>query len=583
MMISLSAGIRRPLLSSLKTNQLHVSLCSKSVNVAVNIRSFSRTSFKLDTEAATFSKYQYPLAKEAPEVTRTQASEMLVEDHSRPSIIKRNGEDRFDRSGLSSFEIEQIRNQQRAMLPKKLSTTITSMDVIPAGVPSEVAASRVSETLATNVTKLDNGIRVVSQETSSSGPASTVGVISDVGSRHEIHPKQRGVTNLLELLSFGTPTPSFPDPGSFLAMDLGGAAHLCATGREQSLHFIDMLRPHVDQAFPLLQQVLLEPQLTEDHVQGAIQALGFQLEDAPPELFMGEAIQLAAFGQDQSLGQPHIYMEDNPELTASIVKEFWESQFINNPNHIVVSGVGIDHDQLVDLSGKYFGHLQQKTEDSKPVPSVYRGGHICLEREGKDKFVRVGLALKVDGWHSDDLATVCVLQYLMGGGSSFSAGGPGKGMYSRLYREVLNQNEWVHSAEAITVFFDEVGLFGLSGSAKPEHVRRMVQLLVRHLSRLAVEPVTDEELERARNMLRGTFLTQLESRLVLCEDLGRQVLTNGKHEDMQTTCGKIQSVTAADIQDVAKRALAAGPPTFVAVGPEVNLVPSYDEIVGMFK
>lgn len=42
--------------------------------------------------------------------------------------------------------------------------------------------------------------------------------------------------------------------------------------------------------------------------------------------------------------------------------------------------------------------------------------------------------------HSDPLfIPACVLNILMGGGGSFSAGGPGKGMYSRLYTNVLNK------------------------------------------------------------------------------------------------------------------------------------------------
>ena len=41
--------------------------------------------------------------------------------------------------------------------------------------------------------------------------------------------------------------------------------------------------------------------------------------------------------------------------------------------------------------------------------------------------------------HSDpDFVAYCVLNMMMGGGGSFSAGGPGKGMYTRLYTNVLN-------------------------------------------------------------------------------------------------------------------------------------------------
>ena len=42
--------------------------------------------------------------------------------------------------------------------------------------------------------------------------------------------------------------------------------------------------------------------------------------------------------------------------------------------------------------------------------------------------------------------------------------------------------------------------------------------------------VTSEELSRARNMLKCNVLTHLESRLVLFEDIGRQMLTYGRRE-----------------------------------------------------
>lgn len=42
--------------------------------------------------------------------------------------------------------------------------------------------------------------------------------------------------------------------------------------------------------------------------------------------------------------------------------------------------------------------------------------------------------------HKDeDFVAFCVFNMMMGGGGSFSAGGPGKGMYTRLYLNVLNQ------------------------------------------------------------------------------------------------------------------------------------------------
>ena len=47
-----------------------------------------------------------------------------------------------------------------------------------------------------------------------------------------------------------------------------------------------------------------------------------------------------------------------------------------------------------------------------------------------------------------DFVASCVLNMIMGGGGSFSAGGPGKGMYSRLYLNVLNRYHFMFNATA---------------------------------------------------------------------------------------------------------------------------------------
>jgi len=55
------------------------------------------------------------------------------------------------------------------------------------------------------------------------------------------------------------------------------------------------------------------------------------------------------------------------------------------------------------------------------------------------ELAHVVLGLESCSHKDDDFIAFCVLNMLMGGGGSFSAGGPGKGMYTRLYTNVLNR------------------------------------------------------------------------------------------------------------------------------------------------
>ena len=88
---------------------------------------------------------------------------------------------------------------------------------------------------------------------------------------------------------------------------------------------------------------------------------------------------------------------------------------------------------------------------------------------------------------------------LLGAVQSFSAGGPGKGMYSRLYREVLNRHAGVEAAEA---HIEASGLFGIMGACTPEYATELVYSFAGQFAKLSDQDVTEEELSRARNMLK---------------------------------------------------------------------------------
>ncbi len=60
-----------------------------------------------------------------------------------------------------------------------------------------------------------------------------------------------------------------------------------------------------------------------------------------------------------------------------------------------------------------------------------------------------------------DYVPVTVLSFIMGGGSSFSAGGPGKGMYSRMYTNILNNYHYVQHASVLNFPYHDAGLFAL--------------------------------------------------------------------------------------------------------------------------
>lgn len=535
---------------------------------------------RLFSAGQSFSSYEYPLATEAPEITKTTAAEAEKSPPSKtgnPLDVVRDPADPFDDSKtLSDLETDSIRSMQKQHIPTALLGSTKIGLKVPSYIPPNMAASSM-QVPETNITTLDNGVRVVSQETY--GQVCSIGVLGDFGSRHE--QNQLGTAHLLELMAFQS-TASYKDSVEIQQkLQDWGATSFANSGREQTLWCLDILRPNVEQGMDLLKQVTLEPLLQDWEIEDSKQAMQFQAMDVMPELLLGEALQTGAYGTDQQLGKSHFAPLDAiPSLTKSTVRQFLETNLWKNPEGIVIAGAGIGHDELVDMAKYHFGSLEQSTP-KQTVASTYRGGECKLQVPTLDGMTRVGVALELGGWNSDDLVPGCVLQTLLGGGNSFSAGGPGKGMYSRLYRQVLNRYFWAESAEAFTAFHSESGLLGISGSSLAQKSRDATRVVSEHLLKLAIDPVSDEELDRARNMLKNNVLTQLESRLVLFEDMGRQVLTYGHREDNASMTAKIDAVTKEDLQQLVLRALQK-PPTLAVVGDEVNGVPSYNEVKSWF-
>jgi processing peptidase subunit alpha len=158
---------------------------------------------------------------------------------------------------------------------------------------------------------------------------------------------------------------------------------------------------------------------------------------------------------------------------------------------------------------------------------------------------------------SPDIYALATLQTLLGGGGSFSAGGPGKGMYSRLYTNVLNQYGWVENCVAFNHAYTDSGLFGISAACGTQFVPRMLETMARELSVLSADTglgrLTDIEVKRAKNQLRSSLLMNLESRMVGLEDLGRQVQVHGRRIPVKEMVQNIENVTVQDLRRVAKQ------------------------------
>ncbi|TVU36993.1 hypothetical protein EJB05_18955 [Eragrostis curvula] len=405
----------------------------------------------------------------------------------------------------------------------------------------------------TVITTLPNGVRVASEDVP--GPSACIGIFVDSGSIYE-SGVTRGVSHLLEKLAFKD-TAHRSHQQIVQELELAGGNVGASTAREQMVYSYDTLKAYMPEAVEILLDCVMNPLFSHDEVE---YQLTLALEEVQqmqrnPERFLMET--LNHVGYSGALANPLIAPEEAfATLNSSIIKKFYHENF--TADRVILAASGVEHQDLLDYSEHLLSDWHKGSPVEKPK-STYVGGD-CRHKAESDT--------------------------LMGGGGSFSSGGPGKGMHSRLYLRVLNKYHSVHSFSAFSNVYDNTGLFGiyLTTPSQPigktqfqpsAFVAKAVDVAISELIAIATPgEVTEVELQRAKNSTISSVLMNLESRVIVAEDIGRQLLTYGCRKPIDYFLQCMDEMTVDDITAFARKILSSKP-TMASWG-DVDKVPPYD-------
>lgn len=419
---------------------------------------------------------------------------------------------------------------------------------------------------------LDNGVRVVSVD--SQNPVASVGAFMDSGSRYE-NPATSGMSHFLEFIAFKS-TEERSDFRLVRDMQKLGINVVCSTSREHTVFAADGLAEHTPEMVHTLADVLQNPVFDQSELNEAYEQYAEASAEraGAPDLQIMEAIHAAAY-HNNTLGRP-LYCPGNVKyFTGDALQEHVKSFF--TADRTVIAGVGMAHSELLGMVGEEFGAMP-KTDPTPAEKAQYTGGDVRLHNVDQP-LTHMALAFETASWHSPDVVAMCVLQMMMGGGGSFSAGGPGKGMYSRLYQNVLNAHHWVESANSFNSIFTDSSIFGIYGTSLAGDAGSLVDVLSKEFVKMGAEP-SEAELARAKQQLKSSVHMQLESRSLQLEDIGRQLITFGEVQTAEQLCARIEAVTAADVQRVGSSMIKT--PLSVAVYGDQSFVPRFDDISKRF-
>jgi predicted Zn-dependent peptidase len=385
---------------------------------------------------------------------------------------------------------------------------------------------------------LSNGLIVIT-ETMQHVRSVSVGIWVRNGSRREV-PAENGLAHFLEHMVFkGTERRSAEDIAR--EMDSVGGMLDAFTSKEQICFNAKVLDEHLPIAFDVLADLVLRPKLDADDVNKERQVVleEIKMDMDNPEYLLHD-IFTRGFWPEHSLGRPIL---GTPETVRNFDREALLRSFRSwfAPDHIIVTAAGnITHEEVLALVEKEFGHLQAvgSTQDD-PAPSTSAPINLETKRDLEQVHLCIGVP-SLPLAHERRFG-VAVLNNLLGGGMS-----------SRLFQNIREKQGLAYAVFSEITPYSDAGMLTVYAGTAKETIGKVLDLTVAEFRAMKESPVTDEELLRAKNHLKGSLMLSLESTSSRMSNLARQELYFRRFYSLDEILVSIEAVTRDEVQSLAR-------------------------------
>ncbi len=389
---------------------------------------------------------------------------------------------------------------------------------------------------------LDNGLRVLLLEDHRS-PIVSFQVWYRVGARNE----QRGGTGIahfLEHMMFKGTT-AHPRGAYGRLVEQNGGRDNAATTMDWTSYYVDVAADRVDLVIALeadrMRNLLIDPQDVASEREVVLEERRTRSED-DPGAFLGEEVNAMAY-KAHPYGQPVVgWLQDVRRITPDQLRAFYRTYYV--PNNAIVVAVGdFKAPGMLEKIKAQFGPIPRAAAPP-PVLAVEppQNGERRVAVKKQAQLPIVYLAWHVPDHSSPDALPLEVLSTILAGGRA-----------SRLFKDLVYQRQIALDAGGDYSYLSiDPPLFWFYATVMPGQTPETVeQALLAEMERLGREPVTDEELQRAKNQTEAAFVFADDSIHQRAATLARFELIGGwalADEFVQ----RVRAVIAADIQRVAR-------------------------------
>ena len=363
-----------------------------------------------------------------------------------------------------------------------------------------------------------------------------------LGPRYET-TTNNGISHFIEHMAFkGTPTRSSLDIAR--EIESGGGYVNAFTGKEIACFYVHVLDQHLKKAVEVLADILSNTLFAEDmirHEKTVILEEISDQEDSPEEVIHEHFI--AELFQDHSIGLPIL---GNRDTVNSFTRQNLLDAFTSHraSDKIVIAAAGnLNHDELGDYAKDLFHFNSASTLESPPPPKS--------NQPGKKRFSRNGIiqghiccGTQSLAYRDPEKFAFMILNTVLGGGMS-----------SRLFQNIREKFGFTYNVYSFADTLEDTGFFGVYMGTDKGKIDEAIDLILREYDDLRNQPLSDDELARLKDQLKGNLMLGLEQVSSRMYRLAKMELYLKDYLSLDDILHMIDEVTAKDVQAMANRLL----------------------------
>ncbi len=405
------------------------------------------------------------------------------------------------------------------------------------------------------ITKLKSGLRVITHSLAGT-EAATVLVLAGAGSRYET-AKRNGLSHFLEHMFFKGGKKYKNTKEVSEAIDSVGGDFNAFTGKEYAGYYVKVRAEHTDTAYAVLSDMLVSATFPTEEIE---KERGVILEEYnmyldTPMYQVGWDFERLLFG-DQPMGWDQIG-------TRETIKSFQRAEFVKykselyQPENLVIAVAGkCEHDEVVKQVEKYFQFENgKKAFDWQAVRPYTSDSPVIIQ----DKKTEQGhIVIGVSGVAAEDPQhwTQRLLAVILGGNMS-----------SRMFLNVREAKGLCYYIRTATDDYSDIGVLSTNAGVDVKRLPQAVSAIVEEYRQVAESGTNAEELNRAKEYLKGKMTLRLEDSEEYAHLLGKQHLLYTEQLTPEQIFAKIDAVTEASIQKLAKQIFVSDQLRLAAIGP----------------